>query len=63
MIGHKEAPLKRVVPGSVEWAQLEEAPGCGVREFIESLDGQDQGNIQAKMLVTSVQKKLVNLLL
>ena len=38
MIGHKVAPLKRMVEGSVEWARLESAGECTVKVFIESLD-------------------------
>ena len=43
VIVHRMAPLKKVVPGSVEWAQLEEAHSCKVSKFIESLDSQDKG--------------------
>ena len=38
VVGHKMAPLKRMVKGSVEWARLESAGDCTVKEFIESLD-------------------------
>ncbi|XP_078662513.1 lysine-specific demethylase 8-like [Branchiostoma floridae x Branchiostoma belcheri] len=37
-IGHKQAPVKGVVPGSAEWAQLETARTMTVSAFIDSLD-------------------------
>ncbi len=38
------APLKTVVPGSVEWARLEEAGESKVGEFIAALDSPGDGN-------------------
>ena len=48
VIGHKVAPLKRMVEGSVEWARLESAGECTIKDFIESLDT-EQG---VKILLT-----------
>ena len=42
-IGHRRAPLKQMVPGSVEWARLELAGESTVAEFIDSLDHQGDG--------------------
>ena len=42
-IGHQRAPLKQMVPGSVEWARLELAGESTVAEFIDSLDHQGDG--------------------
>ena len=42
-IGHQWAPLKQMVPGSVEWARLELAGESTVAEFIDSLDHQGDG--------------------
>ena len=42
-IGHKRAPLKRMVPGSMEWARLEQTGESTVAEFITSLDHQGEG--------------------
>ena len=42
-IGHRWAPLKQMVPGSVEWARLELAGESTVAEFIDSLDHQGDG--------------------
>lgn len=38
VIGEKVAPLKKVVCGSIEWAQLEDAGECKVDAFIDSLE-------------------------
>lgn len=43
VIGRKKAPLKKVVSGSVEWAQLEDADTCEVGQFIDSLECQSEG--------------------
>ncbi|XP_078581463.1 uncharacterized protein LOC144864916 [Branchiostoma floridae x Branchiostoma japonicum] len=40
-IGNKQAPVKRVVSGSAEWAQLETARTVKVCDFIDSLDQHD----------------------
>lgn len=37
------APLKHMVPGSVEWARLEQTGESTVAEFIKSLDHQGEG--------------------
>ena len=37
------APLKQMVPGSMEWARLEQTGENTVTEFIESLDHQGEG--------------------
>ena len=46
VIGEKITPLKRMVPSSVEWAKLEPAGVCTVREFIDSLDTVAKGKHQ-----------------
>ena len=37
MIGHKTAPLRQPVAGSVEWAGLESAGECNIADFIDDI--------------------------
>ena len=41
VIGERTAPLRRPVPDSVEWAQLESCGHTKVSEFIEAIQRQE----------------------
>ena len=63
VIGHKSAPVKRMVRGSVSWAKLEPAGEHVISSFIESLDKTGGKWFQHMFTCTSCRCLLIHLCL